>query len=66
MNRNDDLFVGYPEISMSVIVKHVQQIGISLLFVCLGDLLSFPLPRGSEKKLLGYGLLGGSGPRMTL
>ena len=44
-----ELFKGCFEISISVIVKHVQSIGI---------IRAFCLP-GGQKKLLGCGLLGG-------
>ena len=44
------MFVGCFEISISVIVKHVQSIEIiRVFFVCLGG----------QEKLLGFGLLGG-------
>ena len=63
------MFVGCFEISKSVIVKHVQSIGLSGLFVCLGgDLLRFALPGGTEE-IAGLWFArggGGSVPRLTL
>ena len=56
ISRNYYVFVRYSEIIRRVIVKNVQN-------VCLGQ-LSFLKP-GRTKKLLGCGLLGGSGPRLT-
>ena len=50
------MFVGCSEISISVIVKHVQHIAVIRDFVCLEG----------KKKLLGCGLPGGSVPRLTL
>ena len=52
------MFVGCFQISENVIVKHVQSIGLSGLFVCLGgggggggeeDLLRFAVPWGTEE-----------------
>ena len=44
------MFVGCSEISISVIVKHVQNIGIiSRLFVFLGGLSKFSVPKAMEK-----------------
>ena len=53
------MFVGCPEISISVSAKHVQHIGIIrafhlpggglLLFQCLGELLSSSVSGGTEK-----------------
>ena len=59
------MLLGCSEISVSVVVKHVQHIKIISAF-CLpgGDLLSFLVP-GEQKKLLGCGLQGGSVPRLT-
>ena len=50
------------EISISVIVKYVQHIGIIRAF-CLpeGDLLSFSVPGGTENKPAGFGVGGGGG-----
>ena len=53
------MFVGCSEISISVIVKHVQHVEQGP-FVCLGGLLSFSMT-GVQKKLLGCGLLLGGG-----
>ena len=46
------MFVGCSEISISVIVKHVQHIGIGL-FVCVGDLLSFSVLGGRRTEKIG-------------
>ena len=44
------MFVGCSEISISVIVKHMQNIGLkSRLFDYQGDLLSFSVPGMTEK-----------------
>ena len=44
------MFVGCSEISISVIVKHVQQIGIVRAFCLPGEnLISFSVPEGTEK-----------------
>ena len=53
------MFVGCYEISISIIIKQMQNVGIITAF-CLfwGDFSSFAVP-GGERKLLGSGLLGG-------
>ena len=44
------MFVGCSEISVSVIVKHVQHIGIVRAFFLPGEnLISFSVPEGTEK-----------------
>ena len=44
------MFADCSEISISVIVKHVQHGGIIIAFLSAwGDLLSFPAPWGREK-----------------
>ena len=53
------MFVGCSEISVSVIGKHVQLVGIFETFCLPGDLLSFSVPGGDRKRLLGCGLLVG-------
>ena len=62
------MFVGCSEISISVIVKHVQHMGIVRAFVSLGGIDKFFSAWGGHKKMLGCGLLGGAGslPRLTL
>ena len=60
------MFVDCPVISIGVIVKHVQHIGIIRAFFSVwGDLFSFSVP-GLIKKLLDSGLLEGSVPRLVL
>ena len=62
--RNWSVFVGCSEISISVIAKHVQDVGIIRAFFYLGGLFQC---LGGHKKLLGYGLLEGIiTPRLTL
>ena len=54
------MFVGCSEISISVIVKYMQDIGIISAFCLPGrDFLSFSVP-GGQKKVLGCGLPEGS------
>ena len=59
ITRNKDVFVDCSEISINVIVKHGQHVGI--ICVCSPPgmgLLRFSVPGGTEK-LLGCGFLGG-------
>ena len=65
ITRNWDVFAGCSETRISVVIKHVQHIGIIRAF-CLpgGDLLSFQ--RLGTDKLLHCGFRGGSAPRLTL
>ena len=51
------MFVGCFEISISLIVKHVQNIGTVRNFY-LYDGISYVFPPGGQKKLLVCGLLG--------
>ena len=51
------MFVDCSEISVNVIVKHKQHVGIIWPFVCLGGLVHFSVLEG-EKKMLVYALLG--------
>lgn len=51
------MFFDCSEVIISVVVKHLQLLG---LFICLADLLSFPVP-GEQKKLQDSGLPGGIG-----
>ena len=44
------MFVGCSEISVNVIVKHKQHVGIIWPFVCLGGLVHFSVLEGREKK----------------
>ena len=61
------MFVGCFEISISVIVKHVQSIGIIRAFCLLGgDLLRFSVPRGTEETAGLWFAGGGSVPKLTL
>ena len=57
-SQNQHVFVGYFQISVSGVVKHVQSIGVIRAFVCLRGLVKISVPRG-KKKLMGCGLLGG-------
>ena len=44
------MFVGCSEISINIIAKHVQHVGIICAFSLPGaDLLNFSVPRGTEK-----------------
>ena len=63
-HHRSNVCVGCFEISINVIVKHVQSIQIIMAF-CLpgGGLVKY---LGGQKKLLGCGLLRGSVPRLTL
>ena len=56
------MFVGCSEISISVIVKQAQHVGIIRAFICLGGLINLSVPggEGGQKKLLGCSLLGGT------
>ena len=63
------MFVGFSEISVSIAVKHVQNIGIIRTFCLPGrDLLSFLVPEGTEK-IAGLWFAkegrGGSLPKLT-
>ena len=42
------MFLDCPEINISVIVKHVQHVGLVSAFLCQGDLLSFLVPGETE------------------
>ena len=53
------MFVGCSEISISVIVKHVQHVEQGP-FVCLGGLLSFSMT-GGTKKIAGLWFVAGWG-----
>ena len=56
------MFVGCFEISVSVIVKHVQSIGIIRAFCLPGGIVKILSAwGGGQKKLLGSGLVGGEG-----
>ena len=61
------MFVGCFEISISAVVnKHVQSVGIIRAFCLTGGTCYDFQCLGSQKNLLGCGLLGGSVPRLTL
>ena len=53
------MFVGFFEIDVSVTVKHVQKIGIIRAFCLPGGTCWDFKCLGGQKRLLGYGLLGG-------
>ena len=55
------MFVGCSEVSISVIIKHVQHIGIIRAFYLSGGTYKVfqYLNGGWQKQLLGYGFLGG-------
>ena len=61
------MFVGCSDISISFIVKHVQQIKIIRAF-CLpgGDSLSFSVPGGTKKIAGVWFTKGGLEPKLTL
>ena len=47
------MLVGCSEISISVIVKHVQHVGIIRVFVCLGGLTIFFQCLGGPEEIVG-------------
>ena len=61
------MFVGYSEISMSVIVKHVRHIGIVRAFVLPGvNLINFSVSGGTENIAGLWFAKGESVPSQTL
>ena len=58
------MFLDCPEINISVIVKHVQHVGLVSAFLCQGDLLSFSVPVETES--CWFVVCYGSVPRLTL
>ena len=60
------MLVGCSEINISIIVKHVQHIGIAMAFLSAGGAYYISQSLGRQKNLLVCASLMGSVPRLTL